>query len=122
MKIEKKVWPEYFQKIIDSVKTYELRLADFECKPGDVLVLKEWAPQTKEYTGRAIERTVTYVGKTKGQTFWPKEDVEKYGFQRQIMTKILPTFSLKKNLFLGLTKSMVGNQPRKLISIANSAS
>lgn len=81
MKIEKKVWPEYFQKIIAGVKTYELRLADFECKPGDVLVLKEWDPKTKEYTGRVIEKTVTYVGKTKGQPFWPKEDVEKYGYQ-----------------------------------------
>jgi ribosomal protein S17 len=81
MKIEKKVWPEYFQKIIDGVKTYELRLADFECKPSDILVLKEWDPKTKQYTGRVIEKTVTYVGKTKGQTFWPNEDVEKYGFQ-----------------------------------------
>jgi ribosomal protein S17 len=41
MRIEKKVWPEYFHKITEGVKTYELRLADFECKPGDVLVLKE---------------------------------------------------------------------------------
>ena len=81
MKIEKKVWPEYFQKIIDGVKKYELRLADFECNPGDILVLREWNPKTKEYTGRVVEKTVTYVGKTKGQTFWPKEDVEKYGFQ-----------------------------------------
>ncbi|MEK6824895.1 MAG: DUF3850 domain-containing protein [Nanoarchaeota archaeon] len=81
MKIEKKVWPEYFQKIIDGVKTYELRLADFECNQGDVLVLKEWNPKTKEYTGRTIEKIVTYVGKTKSQTFWSKEDVEKYGFQ-----------------------------------------
>ena len=81
MRIEKKVWPEYFQKIVDGVKTYELRLADFECNPGDILVLREWDPKTKEYTGRVVEEIVTYVGKTKGQTFWPKEDVEKYGFQ-----------------------------------------
>ncbi len=81
MKIEKKVWPEYFQKTLDGIKTYELRLADFECKPDDVLVLREWNPETKEYTGRVIEKTVTYVGKTKGQTFWSKEDVEKHGFQ-----------------------------------------
>ena len=81
MKIEKKVWPEYFQKILDDVKTYDLRLADFECHPGDILVLREWSPKSKQYTGRVIEKTVTYVGKTKGQTFWPKEDVEKYGFQ-----------------------------------------
>ncbi|MGC9310550.1 MAG: DUF3850 domain-containing protein [Candidatus Aenigmatarchaeota archaeon] len=81
MRIEKKIWPEYFQKIVDGAKTYELRLADFECEPGDILVLKEWDPKTKQYTGRTLEKTVTYVGKTKGQTFWPKEDVEKYGFQ-----------------------------------------
>ena len=81
MKIEKKVWPEYFKKIIDGVKNYELRLADFECSPGDILVLREWDPTTKNYTGRVIEKVVSYVGKTKGQTFWTKEDVEKYGFQ-----------------------------------------
>jgi ribosomal protein S17 len=81
MRIEKKIWPEYFQKVIDGIKTYELRLADFECKPGDFLVLKEWDPKTKEYTGRVLEKKVTYVGKTKNLTFWPKEDIEKYGFQ-----------------------------------------
>ncbi len=81
MKIEKKVWPDYFQKIIEGVKTYELRLADFECTQGDILILREWDSKTKEYTGRVVEKTVTYVGKTKGQIFWPKEDVDKYGFQ-----------------------------------------
>ncbi len=81
MKHTKKVWPEYFQKILDGKKTYELRLADWECNEGDILVLQEWNPETKEYTGREIEKEVTYVGKTKGQTFWPKEDVEKYGYQ-----------------------------------------
>jgi ribosomal protein S17 len=81
MRIEKKVWPEYFENIVEGSKTYELRLADFECRPGDILVLREWDPKTKKYTGRAIEKTVTYVSKTKGQSFWSKEDVEKYGFQ-----------------------------------------
>ena len=81
MKIEKKVWPKYFQLILDGKKTYELRLADFECNEGDLLVLKEWNPETKEYTGREIEKEVTYVGKTKNITFWSKEDIEKYGYQ-----------------------------------------
>ena len=80
-RIEKKVWPEYFQLVADGVKMYELRLADFDCKPGDTLVLKEWDPQTKEYTGRELEKQVTFVGKTKGQTFWSQEEVEQYGFQ-----------------------------------------
>ncbi len=81
MRIEKKVWPKYFQKILDRIKTYELRLADFRCNVGDTLVLKEWDPQTKDYTGRALEKTVTLVIKTDELTFWSKEDIEKYGFQ-----------------------------------------
>tara|TARA_Y100000310_G_scaffold142407_1_gene141944 strand:- start:8557 stop:8823 length:267 start_codon:yes stop_codon:yes gene_type:complete len=82
VKIEKKVWPEYFKKIIAGDKKFELRLADFDCEPGDLLVLKEWDPETKDYTGEEIEKEVTYVAKTKGaDKFWPKEDIDKYGFQ-----------------------------------------
>jgi len=81
MKIEKKAWQEIFAKVLDGSKNFDFRLADFECKPGDVLVLKEWDPKTNQYTGRQIEKTVSYVIRTKDQIFYPKEDVEKYGFQ-----------------------------------------
>ena len=81
MEIKKKVWPEYFQKILDGKKKFELRLADFECNKGDILVLEEWNPETKEYTGRSIKKNVEYVIKTKDTKFWSKEDIEKYGFQ-----------------------------------------
>ncbi len=81
MRIEKKVWPEWFQSIIDGKKPFDIRLADFACKPGDTLVLKEWDPKTKEYTGRVIEKKVTYVARLKEMPFWKKEDIEAYGFQ-----------------------------------------
>jgi len=81
MKIEKKVWPPYFQNILDGKKTCELRLADWKCTEGDVLLLKEWNPETKDYTGRVIEKKVTYVMKTKNVEFFSKEEIEKYGFQ-----------------------------------------
>ena len=81
MRIEKKVWPQYFAKILSGEKNLELRLADFDCNPDDILVLKEWDPETKEYTGQEIEKKVTYVIKTKDVRFWPEEDVDKYGFQ-----------------------------------------
>lgn len=81
MKHEKKVWPEYFQKILEDKKTFELRLADWECNEGDILVLQEWDPVTKEFTGRTIEKEVSYVAKTKNMTFWSNEDVGKYGYQ-----------------------------------------
>ncbi len=79
--IHKKVWPKYFQAILDGKKTYELRLADFECHEGDTLILQEWNPETKTYTGREITKIVTYVGKTKDLDFWSKEDIARYGYQ-----------------------------------------
>ncbi len=81
MRIEKKIWPQFFEKILSGEKTFELRLADFECNVGDVLVLREWDPEIKEYTGRVLEKKVTYVSKTKEAIFWTKEEIEKYGFQ-----------------------------------------
>ena len=81
MKIEKKILPWSFDKILSGEKTYELRLADWECKPDDILVLKEWDAINKIYTGREMEKEVTYVLKTEDVHFWSKEDVEKYGFQ-----------------------------------------
>ena len=81
MRHEKKVLPEYFQEILDGKKNHELRLADWDCNESDILVLQEWNPETKEFTGRTMEKEVTYVGKTKNMTFWSKEDVEKYGYQ-----------------------------------------
>lgn len=79
--IHKKVWREYFEKIIFGKKKLELRLADFEVNEGDTLVLEEWDKDKKEYTGRKVEVVATYILKTKGQTFWSSEEVEKYGFQ-----------------------------------------
>lgn len=81
MKIEKKILKLYFDKIISGDKTFEFRLADFECKPGDSLVLREWNPKEGGYTGRIIEKKITYVLKTKDIDFWSQEAVEKYGYQ-----------------------------------------
>ena len=82
MTIEKKVWPEYFQAILDGKKNYELRLADWECSEGDTLVLKEWNPETKNYTGRQLTKKVTYVAKFDiDKLFWSKEEIEKHGLQ-----------------------------------------
>lgn len=79
--IHKKVWKEYFDKIISGKKKFELRLADFEVNEGDTLVLEEWDKDRKEYTGRKIETTATYIIKTKDVSFWSQEDIDKYGYQ-----------------------------------------
>ncbi|MCD6549213.1 DUF3850 domain-containing protein [Candidatus Micrarchaeota archaeon] len=77
--IEKKIWPKYFELIKSGKKTFEIRLADFGIKEDDILVLKEWDPEKKEYTGRELRLRVTYVTNTKDQDHWSKEEIEKYG-------------------------------------------
>ena len=80
--IRKKTWPEYFEAIISGKKKYELRLNDFEVEEGDILLLEEWDPKTKSYTGRSTEKKVSYVGKFKlDELFWPKEEIEEKGIQ-----------------------------------------
>jgi len=81
--VKKKIWPEYFESVVSGKKKFELRLADFAIAEGDTLVLEEWNPKTKEYTGRKIEKTVSHVLRFKPSEipFWSKEDIEKHGFQ-----------------------------------------
>jgi len=79
--IEKKILSEYFNRVASGEKTYELRLADWDCQPGDTLVLNEIDTKTKKPTGRSLKRKVSYVGKTKDLDFWSKEEIDKYGYQ-----------------------------------------
>ena len=88
MIIVKKIITKYFEDIKNGIKNFELRLANFDIKPGDTLILKEVNPETKELTGREIKREVTYVLKTKNIHFWPKEEVDKYGYQIISLKKI----------------------------------
>ena len=82
MKIEKKILPKYFDDIKSGKKKIELRLADWKCKSGDILILRESNNKTKKYTGRVIEKKVTYVLKFKNDDlFWTKKEIEKYGLQ-----------------------------------------
>lgn len=81
MVIKKKIWPKYFDRVVARKKKFELRLGDFAVSEGDTLVLDEWDPQTKQYTGRSVRTTVTYVLNTKDVTFWTPEEIAKHGLQ-----------------------------------------
>jgi len=80
-RVEKKVWPKFFEEIKSGKKNFDVRLADFRCSSGDILVLREWNPRTEKYTGRVIEKKVSYVLKTKSLKFFTKKEIEKYGYQ-----------------------------------------
>lgn len=77
--IKKKIWPEYYNLIKSGKKKFELRLADFKIREGDTLVLEEYDPKKKEYTGRKINKKVKYVLKFSLDKFGQKEKIEKKG-------------------------------------------
>ena len=77
--IKKKIWPEWFKLIKSGKKKFELRLADCKVKKGDVLILEEWNPKTKKYTGRKSTKKVKYVLKFKLNDFSQKKKIEKKG-------------------------------------------
>lgn len=66
---------------MDDKKTFDVRIADFDCKKDDIFVLQEWDPHKREYTGREVGKRIKYVLKTKGQKFWKEKDIKKFGFQ-----------------------------------------
>ena len=78
--IKKKTWPEQFEKILQGEKRFDMRLADFDIQKDDVLILEEYNPETKEYTGRKIEKKVDKVFKFNLDSFGQKQQLEDKGF------------------------------------------
>ena len=77
--IKKKTWPEYFEQILSGKKKFDIRLADFDVKEGDVLILEEYDPKTKKYTGRTIRKKVNFITEFNPLEFNTSEDVKKFG-------------------------------------------
>lgn len=56
-----KIWPCYFQAIIDGRKTFERRDSkDRDFKVGDTLRLREWSKESG-YSGQMVDVIVTYI-------------------------------------------------------------
>ncbi len=79
--IPKKIWPEYFDLIVSEKKKFEVRLADFNIKKGDVLFLREWNPKTKKYTGRSIKKKATFVFQFFLSAFGQEKEIKEKGLQ-----------------------------------------
>lgn len=80
VEIEKKTWPKYFKEILEGKKKFEMRLADFDIKEGDILIFKEYNPETKEYTGRSIRKKINFVTKFNPTEAHSLEEIKKFGF------------------------------------------
>jgi hypothetical protein len=77
--IRKKLWPKWFNIMKKERQNAELRLADFRLKKGDVLMLEEWDPKKKEYTGKLLRKRVKKVIKLNLLDFYTAKDLKKYG-------------------------------------------
>ncbi len=58
---ELKCWPDYFRAVKREAKTFDLRLNDRHYRVGDTVILKEYDPMTKKYSGLVCRRSVSYV-------------------------------------------------------------
>jgi hypothetical protein len=54
-----KCWPEYFAPLADGRKPFELRLNDRPYAVGDTLLVREYEPVTRSYSGRSVRCLVT---------------------------------------------------------------
>lgn len=57
---ELKTWTEYFDKVVDGTKTFELRKDDRNFEVGDKLILKDYDRFRESFTGRKEFREITY--------------------------------------------------------------
>jgi len=57
---ELKCWPDPFFAVRCGTKKYEIRKDDRSFCVGDLLLLREWSPETSVYTSRVELREVVY--------------------------------------------------------------
>lgn len=58
---ELKIHPEHFIEVYLNNKKIELRKNDRNFLKGDLLLLKEYNPDTQSYTGKSVVRIITHV-------------------------------------------------------------
>jgi hypothetical protein len=58
-----KTWPGPFVAMREGKKTFEFRKDDRGYRVGDMLVLREWTPDSQSYLGPEMVRWVTYIAR-----------------------------------------------------------
>lgn len=78
--IRKKSYPPYFEQVSNGEKKFDLRLADFDARPGDTIIFEEYDPDTRRPTGRTSTHRIGYVLNTRDLGYWSAEDIARHGF------------------------------------------
>lgn len=61
MRHELKSWPEFFVLALTREKLFDYRRFDRPFAVGDTVILQEWDPKSRTYTGRALLLGIKYV-------------------------------------------------------------
>lgn len=67
-----KAWPEFFRAVQRGDKKFECRQNDRNFQVGDHILLREFFPESKTYTGQYLLMTITYI--MQGGKFGLNED------------------------------------------------
>ena len=84
--ITKKSYSDLFEKVLTGEKTFDMRIADFNIQPGDILEQIE-INYDGTPTGRKVRHIVGEVLHTKEIDFWKQEDIDQYGYQVMSLTE-----------------------------------
>ncbi|SHJ29553.1 protein of unknown function [Hymenobacter daecheongensis DSM 21074] len=58
---ELKTWPACFAAVEAGIKPFDVRENDRDFQVGDELLLREYEPETEQYSGRTTTRWISYV-------------------------------------------------------------
>lgn len=75
-----KVWTKQFDAVRRGAKTHEVRKGDRDYRAGDIIILRDFDPAAREYTGKCIEVQVTFI--TRGGTFGIPDDISVMSIRR----------------------------------------
>lgn len=56
-----KTWPDFYHRIEDGSKPFEVRKLDRPFKEGDTVLLQEFDPGDNTYTGKECSFKITYL-------------------------------------------------------------
>ena len=56
-----KCWPPYFGAVRRKEKNFDIRRDDRGYQKGDIVILREWEPDSKHYTGNDEHRKIKFI-------------------------------------------------------------
>lgn len=56
-----KIWPIFFESVLDGSKIFEYRINDRDYRKGDLVLMEEFCPEKEVYTGRWVEAEIGFV-------------------------------------------------------------